>query len=370
MTKVHHIAVDGGPCAGKTSILASSFRELEDQGFSVFVVPEAASMLIGSGIHPNFVGNKLFQKLILDLQFQNEEYWRNIAKTVSFYRTNHIIVFYDRGLLTGNAYIYNDLEAFQRLTRERLNLSVEEIRSRYDAVLHLVTAADGAEEFYNFDNSARSETPEQAKVLDGKTKNAWLGHRHLRIVSNQENGQKINFDQKKHRFLQEVFNVIGYPEPLEREDRYLLKTATLSNIQLNKIEIMQIYLSNDSGVEERLRVRESFGFKSYYHTFKQSILNSSDRIEHERKISKKEYEELLLRRDVKHDVIQKNRYCFLYEDQYFEVDYFQGRHEGLIICERERTNVNQSTILPPFLEVDRDITSDKSFSNFELSKKR
>lgn len=31
------------------------------------------------------------------------------------------------------------------------------IEKRYDAVVHMVTAAEGAEEFYNFSNEARFE---------------------------------------------------------------------------------------------------------------------------------------------------------------------------------------------------------------------
>jgi len=41
--------------------------------------------------------------------------------------------------------------------------------SRYDLVLHLVTAAHGAEKFYTRSNNAtRKETPEQARALDDK----------------------------------------------------------------------------------------------------------------------------------------------------------------------------------------------------------
>lgn len=50
---------------------------------------------------------------------------------------------------------------------------------RYDAIIHLVTAADGAEKYYTLDNCvARSETPELARLLDLNTQKAWLGHPH------------------------------------------------------------------------------------------------------------------------------------------------------------------------------------------------
>jgi len=44
-------------------------------------------------------------------------------------------------------------------------------------VLHLVTAADGAEKFYTLENNqARSETPEVARIVDRKTQMVWNGH--------------------------------------------------------------------------------------------------------------------------------------------------------------------------------------------------
>lgn len=47
---------------------------------------------------------------------------------------------------------------------------------RYDCVIHLVTAADGAESYYNKDNDVRHESPQEAIVVDRKLQLAWLGH--------------------------------------------------------------------------------------------------------------------------------------------------------------------------------------------------
>ena len=78
------------------------------------------------------------------------------------------------------------------------NLTKEKILSRYDAVFHLVTAAIGCEEFYNHGNEARSETVEEAKILDKKTRKTWLGHNHLRVIDNKTNFE--NFCQTKFIF--------------------------------------------------------------------------------------------------------------------------------------------------------------------------
>ena len=43
--------------------------------------------------------------------------------------------------------------------------------ARYDQVVHMMTAANGAEDFYQLDNPARSEGLELARDLDSKAAN-------------------------------------------------------------------------------------------------------------------------------------------------------------------------------------------------------
>ena len=57
--------------------------------------------------------------------------------------------------------------------------------ARYDLVLHLVTAADGAEEFYTTaNNAARTETAAEARALDRRVAGCWKDHPNLRRVPN------------------------------------------------------------------------------------------------------------------------------------------------------------------------------------------
>lgn len=52
---------------------------------------------------------------------------------------------------------------------------------RYDAVIHLVSAAIGAEKYYTTENNAaRTETIEEAQALDFRVLNAWVGHPTIR----------------------------------------------------------------------------------------------------------------------------------------------------------------------------------------------
>jgi signal recognition particle GTPase len=47
--KVHKILLTGGPCAGKTTSLAKLQSTLDNKGFRVFCVPEAATLMMKGG---------------------------------------------------------------------------------------------------------------------------------------------------------------------------------------------------------------------------------------------------------------------------------------------------------------------------------
>ncbi len=46
---LHRFVITGGPCAGKTTFLSHLRHHLENIGYKVFVVPEAATLLMSSG---------------------------------------------------------------------------------------------------------------------------------------------------------------------------------------------------------------------------------------------------------------------------------------------------------------------------------
>ena len=47
--KDHKILLTGGPCAGKTTSLAKLQSTLDNKGFRVFCVPEAATLMMKGG---------------------------------------------------------------------------------------------------------------------------------------------------------------------------------------------------------------------------------------------------------------------------------------------------------------------------------
>jgi len=80
------------------------------------------------------------------------------------------------------------------------------IFGNYDGVIHLVTAAEGAESFYTIkNNKARVEGfAEEARLADKRTLEAWVGHPHLKVIDNS-----TDFENKMQRLMNEIIELIG-----------------------------------------------------------------------------------------------------------------------------------------------------------------
>ena len=80
MSKVPKIVLSGGPCGGKTESLSYIKRELEKFGFNVFVINEAASLVLEQGFNRNKSAFE-FQKAIALKQIDIDE---KIEKSILF----------------------------------------------------------------------------------------------------------------------------------------------------------------------------------------------------------------------------------------------------------------------------------------------
>ncbi len=93
-----------------------------------------------------------------------EDVFLEIAQMIT---DKDVVVLIDRGLLDGSAYLTS--ENWQALLDDMGCNTVMLRDNRYDAVIHMVTAADGAESFYaSLSNEARYESVEEAIEKDKK----------------------------------------------------------------------------------------------------------------------------------------------------------------------------------------------------------
>ena len=364
------LCLTGGPGAGKTEIYNYLTQILEERGYHIFFVPETATELILNGIKPSENLSLLnFQEFVLDKQLAKEKLYENVK---NYYPNDKVLIFYDRGIMDSCAYI--DKNTFEGMLKKR-NLTFADVYSHYDAVLHLVTAADGAEKFYQWNdpskestgnNAARSESPEEARLKDKKTLDAWIGHPHLRVFDNS-----TNFEGKVKRVVEEVFALLGEPIPKEVERKFLIKKPSEEELDslgcISKTNIIQTYLKSDNPkVERRVRQRgtKQNGFNFYY-TEKMDI-GLGERLEKENRITPREYIEYLSEADTTLHQISKIRRCFIYDKKYYEMDIYPFSDEYAIL-EIELNDINEPINLPP-LEIIKEVTNDELFKNYSLAK--
>jgi CYTH domain-containing protein/predicted ATPase len=365
--RVFEIVLTGGPCAGKTTAMAVLSQKLSDYGFKVLVCPETASLVINSGVDAVSLASGdpalafELQRKILRTQRALRQSFREIADLYEV----PVALLFDRGEMDNAAYI--DPQIYAALLEEE-HLTLFDVRDSYDLVLHLVTAAEGAEDSYTLtNNTARSESPELARELDRKTLNAWLGHPRLRIIDNS-----TDFDAKINRTLGSAVQLLDRPAPLEVERKFLLSRApdleALSRLYaIRPIDIEQTYLTSPApGVELRVRKRTDTNHSSYYRTEKVT-LSPGHRLERERILTPSEYLHLLDTRDPERQTVKKTRYCFTASGLYFELDHIRSPKE-LWLLEVELTEDSTEVVVPEALSIEREVTQDPSFKNAELAR--
>lgn len=357
MKKFFNFVLTGGPCGGKSTAINKIYQDLSERGYKVLIVPETATELINSGITVNLVGNVRFQELLFYKQLKKEEMYRVVASEI---KNDKVVIIYDRGLVDNKAYMTQNV--YEGILK-KFNTNESEIKARYDAVFHLVTAADGKEDFYTTkNNNARTETLEEARNLDKRCIEAWLGHDKLKIIDNS-----TDFDEKISRLLNEIHFVIGDPLPVEIERKFLIKKPNIEAISklypVAVCDIFQFWLSENSlNVDER-RVR-SYGIDNnytYYYTEKKQY--NEGRIEIEERISEKEYLRFLP--DMK-SKLRKKRYCIVYNSQYIKLDIFDF-DQDMAIVEVELSDITEEVNLPDVFEVIKEVTNDKKYLNKNIS---
>ncbi|MCD7841649.1 MAG: AAA family ATPase, partial [Lachnospiraceae bacterium] len=266
MQEITKIVITGGPCAGKTTAMSWLQNSFTEKGYAVLFVPETATELIGGGVAPWTCGsNTNYQKCQVRLQMEKERIFEQAARTMP---QQKILIVCDRGVLDNKAYMTR--QEFDDILGG-MGLNEVEVRDSYDAVFHLVTAAKGAEQFYTTaNNTARTETPEQAAAMDDKLIAAWTGHPHLRVIDNA-----TDFEGKMKHLLAEVAAFLGEPEPLEIERKYLIEYPDLMWLEneptCSRVEIIQTYLKSENEDEVRVRQRGINGNYTYYRTAKHAI---------------------------------------------------------------------------------------------------
>jgi len=376
-TPVYRIVLTGGPCGGKSTAMATISNRLMSLGFRVFRVPEAATLLqTGTGLNAGKLMDQekaTFEACIIKTKISLEDVFYEIAKSSS----HPSVVICDRGTMDSRAYM--DADDWDILLDEYSWKTVDLRDRRYDAVIHLVTAAIGAEKFYTTENNAtRHEGLNEARDLDFKVLNAWVGHPRIRIIDNS-----TDFKTKIQRVEEVICQIVGAPRPAATERKFLVSGEMLPDlcdklgIKLETFYVEQIYLQkNDPDLPgyNYLRRRGQNGTYTYTHsivrhpayTNNTSVEEETSNAILERSVSGREYVTLLKTADSTKATVIKKVQCFLWNSVYFELQTYVKPDIGLTILKTE-LEPGKTFSIPWFLQIKGEITGVKEFSSYCIS---
>ena len=366
MADIKKIVLTGGPCAGKTTALVKITEYFSGFGYKVFNVPEVPTIYSTAGWNYLTPNRDLYYQgelAILKTQLALENQFIKLAEVCH----KPVLVVCDRGTLDISAYIKP--EEWEEITA-MAGTNSNELRERYDAVLHLVSAADGAEQYYTTaTNATRYEQANEeglriARELDKKVIKAWTGHPHLRVINNHN-----DFENKLNRVLNEIAKVVGLPQPVQEER--IFRVEICGEIpECSESEITQTYLVAEPGCEVRLRRREWSGGKVVNVHRSKKRISDTEVIETERQVDNNLYEQMLQQADPYRATIKKKRQSFIWKGQFFEIDTFHSPVNDLVMMETKGVTEKETVNFPPFIKVIEDVTGNSKYLNYNIALNR
>ena len=376
LAPIYKMVLTGGPCAGKTTALARLSAFFRDRGFRVYLVPEACTMLSLGGVSPFELHDREhvlnFQWQILNMQMTLEDSFASLARDTG----KPCLVLCDRGAMDGSAYV--DEELWDDL-KSRHDLNTVELRdTRYIAVFHLITSAQGAESFYTLSNNdARTEDIASACAIDRKTLDAWVGHPRLYVFDNS-----TDFEGKMQRLVNTASSMCGLPSTVKASRKFRLTRApTQAELPLHHedFEVEKVYLqpveSEQSSDYSFVRCRSQYGLPAYGMTTVREIDSgeTKSQVDLKRVITAREYAYAVRHRaDSTRAVIKQKRICFLWKDQSFQIHVYKEPPSvaGLAIVHIQASVEHSDSLeFPPFLELAEELKQerDTEYSAYKVS---
>lgn len=201
--RVIRIVLTGGVAAGKSRMLEVLRERLRDADMPVAFVKECATELLADGYTPERWGNVAFQHAVFRHQLENENRAFRRALPGSRETGRPVLLFCDRGLADGGAYLPPD--TFGTICRS-FGYSRKRLLGRYQGVLFLDTVATRTE--LSFDvksgNGLRLETGrEDALLSNERSFAAWGDHPNLIRIPAAE-----RFDDKAEQTMDALYRMV------------------------------------------------------------------------------------------------------------------------------------------------------------------
>jgi len=250
------IALTGGPCSGKSSILAVIRDRLRKRGMQVITVPEYATHFFANsdGFQVDWVGTQKehgLQDVLLRFQMMQEDMFKEYGALNS----KPCVLIYDRAVIDQK--VFTSPEIWEAALRKN-NVTERQLLDRYDMVVHLATCAKVGDYEWGpgSNNPGRYHSPEEAAKLDKTCEDVYREHRQLRMVPHCDSFQdKVEGVMK---YLEDALGVDG----LAGKRKRISVNCAMEDIPEEVISQSQAFIitstyldeSMELSVQRRLRV--------------------------------------------------------------------------------------------------------------------
>eukprot|EP01083_Nonionella_stella_P062959 163669_1 len=422
-TSIHRILLTGGPCAGKSTALSTMQQFLMNHGLIVYTIPEASTLLqMQGGIKPicsTSQSTLSWQKMVTKLQNDLENAYYDYARNTVSLSAKPIVILIDRGVMDGNAYI-TDKNDFNHVLLHALNQNQSSdmhctdwintnqlINEKYDMILHLVTSANGALDFYT-KNAVRNESEENAVQLDNKLLQIYQDHMDRRVISNVS-----TFEDKLQHVLSEVSDKLNIPYLSPNSLRFLvrltqefvdidqivqmLQTSAHNENPLIVTHVIKYFLidqdPNENEPNRYTFIRETnvlhvHGTQSieeqinnidvdvtHYMLIRHNeeygqVINASE------KVTKTRYDELRkYQRDTSKHGVEKVKIFFHYKQQFYALDVFvkpeTRKYQMWLKMYKTQRNIYMADVsavdVPPCIRIIKNVTSDPVYTSYSYA---
>merc|ERR1712210_323356 len=121
-----------------------------------------------------------FQENLLRAMIQIENSFFALAEASE----RNCLVICDRGTMDASAFVSK--QEWDEILQRNMCDEVDIRDNRYHQVVHMVTSAKGAEQYYTIEHhTTRLEGLEEARERDTKAAEAWIGHPYVDIIDNK-----------------------------------------------------------------------------------------------------------------------------------------------------------------------------------------
>ena len=246
---------------------------------------------------------------------------------------------------------------------------------RYDKIIHLVSAANGAEEFFTLENEARSEGLEEARNLDKNIQAVWFDNPRYVIIDNSNK----SFQKK----IDEVFSEIGdlVSLPTSRFVRKFLLEKFFDESQFPKGIPFSKYLERIHYLPQTSDDTLSYIIKRSYELFNKTLLSYKTRhltdvvekrVETSKQITDIAYDGLYDQRELSKREIKKKCYIFRMEHKnhvfLYKIENFILEEGKFSVLHLTSGGIKKHREFPEFLDIVREITEEPEYFTHVLAK--